>query len=172
MMNALRKGLDFLLGTTCCLLLAIMVGIACWQVISRYILGVPSTITEELLRFSLVWVSMLGMAYVAGKKQHISLTLLLDKAPSTLRGMWEIILQAIFIAFSIWVLIIGGLKISAISMLQISPALGIPMGKIYYALPCAGVLIITYSLLNIVESLKSLKAATDACACSMEESHD
>ncbi len=51
--------------------------------------------------------------------------------------------QVIFIAFSIWVLIIGGLKDFAISMLQISPALGIPDGKIYYA-PRAGVLIILY----------------------------
>lgn len=73
-MNTFRKGLDSLLGAVCCLMLAIMVGIACWQVMSRYILGVPSTITEEMLRFLLVWVSMLGMAFVAGQKQHISLT--------------------------------------------------------------------------------------------------
>ncbi len=37
-MNTFRKGLDLLLGSVCCLMLAIMVGIACWQVISRYIL--------------------------------------------------------------------------------------------------------------------------------------
>lgn len=50
-MNTFRKGLDLLLGAICCLVLAIMVGIACWQVVSRYILGVPSTLTEEMLRF-------------------------------------------------------------------------------------------------------------------------
>lgn len=38
-MNTFRKGLDLLLGAICCLVLAIMVGIACWQVVSRYILG-------------------------------------------------------------------------------------------------------------------------------------
>ncbi len=54
-MNTFRKGLDLLLGAICCLVLAIMVGIACWQVVSRYILGVPSTLTEEMLRFLLVW---------------------------------------------------------------------------------------------------------------------
>ncbi len=50
-MNTFRKGLDLLLGAICCPVLAIMVGIACWQVVSRYILGVPSTLTEEMLRF-------------------------------------------------------------------------------------------------------------------------
>ncbi|ECE5990522.1 TRAP transporter small permease [Salmonella enterica subsp. salamae] len=171
-MNTFRKGLDLLLGAICCLVLAMMVGIACWQVVSRYILGVPSTLTEEMLRFLLVWVSMLGMAFVAGQKQHISLTLLLDKVPPTIRGWWDIILQVIFIAFSIWVLIIGGLKISAISMLQISPALGIPMGEIYYALPCAGVLIILYGLLNIVDALKAIHSATDTIEHTLEKSHD
>ncbi len=34
-MNTFRKGLDLLLGAICCLVLAIMVGIACWQVVSR-----------------------------------------------------------------------------------------------------------------------------------------
>ncbi len=72
---------------------------------------------------------MLGMAFVAGQKQHISLTLLLDKVSPTIRGWWDIILQVIFIAFSIWVLIIGGLKISAISMLQISLRWAFRWGK-------------------------------------------
>ena len=67
-----------------------------------------------------------------------------------------IVLQLTFMAFSTWILIIGGLKISAISMLQISPALGIPMGQVYYALPIAGVLIIIYSVLNIIDSLRAM----------------
>ncbi|VEA22510.1 trap dicarboxylate transporter, dctq subunit [Salmonella enterica subsp. enterica] len=137
-MNTFRKGLDLLLGAICCLVLAIMVGIACWQVVSRYILGVPSTLTEEMLRFLLVWVSMLGMAFVAGQKQHISLTLLLDKVSPTIRGWWDIILQVIFIAFSIWVLIIGGLKISAISYAANLPCAGHSDGENLLRTPLRG----------------------------------
>ena len=170
-MDTLRKRLDKTLGSLCCLLLAVMVCIACWQVISRYIIGVPSTTSEELLRFSLVWISMLGMAFVAGKNQHISLTLFVDKVSPEIRRWWMIILQVTFAAFSIWVLIIGGLKISSISMLQISPALGIPMGKIYYALPVAGGLIIIYSLMNIIDLVKAMSTQSDASAA-MEKQHD
>ncbi len=155
-MDVLRKKLDRLLEIICCLVLAMMVAVSCWQVISRYVVGQPSTITEELLRFSLVWISMLGMAYVAGKQQHISLTILVDKVTPKVRHAWMIILQLTFMAFSASVLIFGGLKISAISMLQVSPALGIPMGQVYYALPIAGALIIVYSILNIVDSLRAL----------------
>ncbi|MEX3022127.1 TRAP transporter small permease [Kluyvera sp. STS39-E] len=168
-MEIIRKGLDRLLEVVCCLVLAMMVAVSCWQVISRYIVGQPSTITEELLRFSLVWISMLGMAYVAGKQQHISLTILVDKVSAQVRNVWMIILQLTFMAFSIWILIIGGLKISAISMLQISPALGIPMGQVYYALPIAGVLIIVYSVLNIADSLRAL---TRSSPLHVEKQHD
>ena len=170
-MDTLRKILDQILGSICCLLLATMVCIACWQVISRYIVGVPSTTSEELLRFSLVWLSMLGMAYVAGKNQHISLTILVDKVSPAVRRWWMIVLQLTFAAFSIWVLIIGGLKISSISMLQISPALGIPMGKIYYALPVAGILIIAYSLMNILDLCKAMNTEIDS-STTMENQHD
>ena len=170
-MDMLRKRLDKTLGSLCCLLLAVMVCIACWQVISRYIIGVPSTTSEELLRFSLVWLSMLGMSFVAGKNQHISLTLFVDKVSPEIQRWWMIILQVTFAAFSIWVLIIGGLKISSISMLQISPALGIPMGKIYYALPVAGGLIIIYSLMNIIDLVKAMSTQNDSSAA-MEKQHD
>lgn len=168
-MEIIRKALDRLLEIICCLVLAMMVAVSCWQVISRYIVGQPSTITEELLRFSLVWLSMLGMAYVAGKQQHISLTILVDKVSAQVRHVWMIILQITFMAFSVWILIVGGLKISAISMLQISPALGIPMGQVYYALPIAGVLIIIYSILNIVDSLRALAASSSQL---VEKKHD
>ncbi|MGS9164732.1 TRAP transporter small permease, partial [Salmonella enterica subsp. enterica serovar Infantis] len=50
-MNTFRNGLDLLLGAICCLVLAILVGLACWQGVSRYLLGVPSTLTDEMLRF-------------------------------------------------------------------------------------------------------------------------
>ncbi|VUS42857.1 TRAP transporter small permease [Klebsiella huaxiensis] len=159
-MENFRKGLDRLLEIVCCLVLTIMVVVSCWQVISRYLVGRPSTITEELLRFMLVWISMLGMAYVAGKQQHISLTLLIDKVSANVRHWWTIVLQLTFMAFSAWILIIGGLKISAISMLQVSPALGIPMGKVYYALPISGVLIIIYSLMNIFDTLRAIRASS------------
>lgn len=168
-MDIIRKWIDRLLEIACCLVLAMMVAVSCWQVISRYIVGQPSTITEELLRFSLVWISMLGMAYVAGKQQHISLTILVDKVPAKLRNIWTIVLQLTFMAFSVWILIIGGLKISAISMLQVSPALQIPMGQVYYALPIAGVLIIIYSVMNIIDSLRAISSPS---SLHVEKQHD
>lgn len=151
MTTKIRWWLDKVIGVFGCSAMILMVIVACWQVISRYVFNAPSTFSEEFLRFSLVWVSVIGMAYVAGKREHINLTLFLDKAPQRFVKTWNIILQVVFILFAIYVLIIGGLKISGNAMTQVSPVLQLSMGVVYYVLPISGVLIIIYSVLNIID---------------------
>lgn len=163
-MNRIRKWLDRSIEAFGCLLLTMMVLAVCWQVISRYVLNAPSTLTEELLRFSLVWISVIGMAYVAGRQEHISLSLFIDKCPARWVRLWRLVIQVVFILFAIYVMIIGGGKISANAMAQISPVLRLSMGHVYYALPLSGVLIIVYSLLNIADlfAIPATQAAPQA----------
>nr|WP_265332328.1 TRAP transporter small permease subunit [Serratia odorifera] len=70
------------------------------------------------------------------------------------------LLQVCFALLAIYILIIGGLKISSISMQQLSPALNIPMGRVYYALPISGLLIIVYSVLNIYDLMHEKRRVT------------
>ena len=78
-METLRKGLDKVLEFICCTLLALMTILVTWQVVSRYVLNNPSTITEELVLFSFVWMGLLGGAYLFGKNEHMAMTFLFDK---------------------------------------------------------------------------------------------
>jgi len=150
-MKKIRIWLDRSIEVLGCTLMSMMVLVACWQVVSRYVFNSPSTFSEELLRFSLVWLSVIGLAYVAGKSEHISLTLFLNKYPRKIKGYWNIVIQAIFILFSIYIMVIGGWKVSNNAMMQMSPVLQISMGKVYYALPISGVISIIYCSMNIVD---------------------
>lgn len=38
-----------------------------WQVLSRYVLGKPSTVTDELARYLFMWVALIGAAYTTGR---------------------------------------------------------------------------------------------------------
>ncbi|MFM2484900.1 TRAP transporter small permease [Celerinatantimonas yamalensis] len=154
-MNTIRQWLDRSIEIFCCFLTSIMVLVACWQVISRYIFNSPSTFSEEFLRFSLVWLSVIGLAYVAGKQEHISLTLFIDKCPVRLIAYWNMAIQVVFILFAAYILIIGGWHVSSNAMMQISPVLKLSMGKVYYALPLAGVITIIYCILNIIDMVKT-----------------
>lgn len=46
-----------------------------WQVLSRYIIGKPSTVTDELARYLFMWVALIGAAYTTGLKRHLAIDL-------------------------------------------------------------------------------------------------
>ena len=64
--------------------------------------------------------------------------------------------ELVVLVFSALVLVLGGVQISNLAMGQISPALGIPMGYIYLALPLSGVITIIYNILNLFDLKQQL----------------
>jgi TRAP-type C4-dicarboxylate transport system permease small subunit len=153
MVNLIRKILDRVVEMVCSIWLLAMVAMTCWQIISRYLVGYPSTYSEEFLRFSLVWISMIAMAYVAGLRKHVSFSLFADMVSVHWQRYWQVLIELAFLAFAVFILIQGGYKATSITMNQISPSLGLPMGYIYSALPLAGGILAVYSLLNCIQLL-------------------
>lgn len=153
-MQALRRGLDLALGGVGCLLLSLLVVVLVWQVFSRYALNTPSTSSEEILRYGVVWMSLLGAAYAAGKGSHMSVDLLRDRLQGRPRLWLEAGVALLFIAFAVAVLIIGGLRGVSISARQTSAVLQIPMSWVYAALPVSGALMVVYNLLNLADLLR------------------
>ncbi|MGM9902692.1 TRAP dicarboxylate transporter subunit DctQ [Enterococcus sp. 10A9_DIV0425] len=147
----LNKLLEFL-GAT---LLVSMIGIVLWQVFSRSILGDPNTVTEELVRFGLVWFAMLASAYVVGQKAHLAVTILSEKLSGKKSKVLEIIVQCLFLIFAMMIMVYGGWNAVTLTMGQISPSLGISMGYVYLSIPVSGVLIILYSLINLTDTLRN-----------------
>ena len=54
--------IDMTLGSLCCGLVLILMAALVWQVVSRYALNAPSSVTEEILRYGVIWMSLLGAA--------------------------------------------------------------------------------------------------------------
>lgn len=123
----------------------------CWQVFSRYVLKDPSSFTDELARYLLIWLSLLGSAYMVGEKEHIAINILSKKLSIKLQS---VIVNSSILIFAITVMIIGGmyLVVTVLSLDQLSATLQIPMGYIYLAIPLSGILISFYSVVNISES--------------------
>ena len=153
-MQALRRTLDGVLGAVGCLLLAALVGVLVWQVFSRYVLNTPSTSSEEILRYGVIWMSLLGAAYATGQGSHMSVDLLRDRMQGKPRLWLEAGVAVCFILFAVAVLILGGLRGVSISAQQTSAVLQIPMSWVYASLPVSGALIVVYSLLNLHDLLR------------------
>lgn len=148
-MKNVKSFLDKALEWICGVLLIVMIIVVMWQVIARTVLKNPSTLTEEFVRFGLVWLAMLASAYVVGKKSHLAVTLLSDSLSDRNKRILEIVIQILFALFALIIMIFGGSRATSLTMSQISPSLGIPMGLVYLSVPVAGVLILAYSLMNL-----------------------
>lgn len=156
-MQTVRKWVDQTIAFLTCTLMGVMVLIAIWQVFTRYVLNAPSTFSEEFLRYSLIWVSMLGGAYAFGKKKHLAIEFIIEKLSEKKALVVNVLIEIIILSFAIIVMVIGGSKTVMLTMGQSSAALGIPMGYIYLSLPVSGILIVGYSLLSIIEVKKKRK---------------
>ncbi|MET3600946.1 TRAP transporter small permease [Martelella mangrovi] len=152
-MHTLRRILDAVVGTACCIVLAAMVAVLAWQVFSRYALNAPSTFSEEFLRFGVIWMSLLGAAYSAGKGTHMAIDLVPEMTSGRLRMILKALVPISFMIFAVLVLIIGGMRGVNIAVGQHSPVLRVPMGLVYASLPVSGGFILVYSILNLVEIL-------------------
>jgi TRAP-type C4-dicarboxylate transport system permease small subunit len=128
-----------------------------WQVTSRYILSSPSSFTDELAGFLLIWVSLFGAAYVTGKKEHLAIDLLLQKSNPVNRKRLELFILLTIFLFALFVLVIGGawLVYSRFSLSVKSAALQLPLGYVYIVLPISGLIILFYTIDNSLELLKS-----------------
>ncbi len=163
-MNKLRTVLNKTIEVICMALLVFMVVLGTWQIITRYVLNNPSTVSEDLLIYSFVWMALLGSSYVFGKKDHMTMVFFrqkLDNKSPQVKFILSVMTEIVVLIFSALVLVLGGVQISKLAMGQISPALGIPMGYVYLALPLSGIITIIYNILNLADlkssSVKSTK---------------
>jgi TRAP-type C4-dicarboxylate transport system permease small subunit len=147
----MRKQIDRLVRGTLVFLMGFMLFNVVWQVISRYIIGSPSTFTEEMARFLLIWICLLGGAYAAGKNMHLSINLLPNKLNENARRKLAVFTFSIVILFALLVMVIGGGRLVQISYVlgQTSAALDIPLAYIYAVLPISGLIIIYYKITDI-----------------------
>jgi len=122
-----------------------------WQVVSRFILQDPASVTEELSRFLLVWIGLLGAAFAYRQKVHLGFNLIVEKQPAQRRKWILSLVEVLVIVFCATTLTFGGSELVSLTLEleQISASLGIKMGYVYCVLPISGVLIIGYALINI-----------------------
>ncbi|MGN0994562.1 MAG: TRAP transporter small permease, partial [Butyricicoccus sp.] len=78
-MKALRKVLDTVLHVLAGVSFLAMVILTCWQVFTRYILGDPSTWSEELVGYLFAWMSLFGAALVTGERGHMNIPIIIER---------------------------------------------------------------------------------------------
>ena len=143
----LNKGLYVLAGGS----FILMTLLTCWQVFTRYILGKPSSWSEELVSYLFAWMTLLGSSLVVGDRGHMNIPLLVEKSSPSMRTALSVLAEVVAAVFAGVILVYGGIQITDLAMAQMTSALGVPVGVFYTVLPLSGILNIVYCILNIVE---------------------
>jgi len=151
----LRKQIDKLLEVLLVGLMGIMVLNVLWQVLSRA-LNASTSFTDELARFLLIWVGILGAAYVSGKHKHLAIDLLPQKLSGTKARNLNLLIYALVFIFAALAMLVGGIRLVYITLMlgQSSPAMGLPLGVVYSVVPLSGLLIMYYSFMDMVAEVR------------------
>lgn len=149
---ALREKIDKHLGRALVIIMAVMVINVLWQVFTRFVLDDPSSFTDELARYLMIWLGVLGAAYISGRRMHVAIDLLPTKLNKEGQHRLKIIANTIIILFCLLALVIGGMRLVYITFIleQYSPALQIPLALVYLVIPISGILIIYYKVSDIL----------------------
>lgn len=155
-MENFKKNIDSILEKTVVFLMASIVFAIVWQVVSRYVFNSPSEYTDELSRYLLIWVGILGASYITGLKGHIALDFFVTKYMPNQLTYISFFSNSLILLFAIVVFIVGGgrLVYITLSLGQVSSALQIPLGYVYTVMPLGGIIIVYYSIYNIISAKK------------------
>lgn len=109
----------------------------------------------ELLRYTMIWVSLLGAVLAFRANEHVKVNLFKDVlSPHNLLRLN--IVANIFLLLFLLAMVVGGIEISMRNMAQISLGLQIPMGYPYLAIPVGASFMVLYVLLNVLEDMTGL----------------
>lgn len=152
-MNKLIKIIDRCLEWFMVSLMAVLVVDVTWQVISRYLLGEASSFSEEVARYLLIWIGLLGSSYAYRRKMHLAFDLITNKVKGRIKFWMELVIHALIICFSVVVLVFGGWYLVQLTweLNQLSASLQISLAYVYFALPLSGFLMVIYAVNFIKE---------------------
>lgn len=140
--------------------MAMMVFSVVWQVFTRFILNDPSVFTDELSRYLLIWIGILGGAYTFSIKRHLALELLVTRLKARNQHVLNIVISCFVLSFSSVALVYGGwsFMMTTLHHNQVSPGLSIGehqllIGYVYTVAPLSGVIICYYACIDILKSI-------------------
>lgn len=148
----MREKIDKILEWALSAILSLLVIDVLWQVASRYVLTSPSSFTDEVAGFLLVWVGLLGSAYCFGKGDHLAVDILIQSRSEATKIKIEYLINTIVVLFALSVMTVGGIWLvyTRFYLGVTSASLSLNLGYVYAVLPLSGILTAYYAINNAI----------------------
>lgn len=127
---------------------ALMVAVVGAGTFWRYVLDSPLLWTEELARYLMIWIGLLGASISMRRGEHMRVDFLVKSLPKKIQLAADL-LVALAICYFLYILTVQGGSMVVNSWTQVSPALGIPMSWPLASVPLSGGLMLVQLLLRM-----------------------
>lgn len=104
------------------------------EVLFRYVVAAPAFWTEELARYLMFYMVLLGSAIAIREERHPSLTFIKQNFPEKLQKAWNILLDGV-VFIVLLVMLKEGYLMAVDEMIMKTPALRISFFWVYLAFP-------------------------------------
>ncbi|MEX0760040.1 MAG: TRAP transporter small permease [Tistlia sp.] len=139
--SRVADAIERLLDAILLLAISVMVVAICWQVFGRYVLNHSPVWTEEVARFLMAWIALLGSAAVLRRRGHIAVTFVVDLLPrpvalavGLIRDLLILVMACALGWYGYGFAVIGGRRDSAaLEIPMFYPYLAIPVGATFIA---------------------------------------
>lgn len=150
--------LNFLRTSTSILLFAMFI-VVMLGVIFRYAMSSPAFWTDELSRYLMFYMVMLGSSIAIREGRHPSLRFVIENFPKKLLKVWELLIHIIVLGVLV-VILIKGWQMAIDSTIMKSPAMRIPFTWVYFGLPLGSAFMILETLITMGLMLKKKEGET------------
>ena len=158
MLSRISNRLNSVTEAVCCIFLLAMTVTVALQVICRYVLGAALTWSEEFSRYGLVWITFLGGAIAVKRGAHMGVEALVNALSGKTRRIVELFTLLAVMGFLV-VAIIKGIQLALFNMNHHSPAMGVPMGVVYLAIPTGCLLMLVHASEELITLLRTSSSA-------------
>lgn len=118
---------DKVVREICIFLMFVMLALVLLQVVSRYFLPVSLSWTEELARFTMLWLIFLSSSHIARISSYIRVTFIMDRQPTKVKQIFSVIIKTI-VLFTITHYTWNCFNVfTTVSVREVSPTIQIPM---------------------------------------------
>jgi TRAP-type C4-dicarboxylate transport system permease small subunit len=143
-----RDYLAALENGTSVLIICIICFTILFQVTSRFLFKVPLSWTEEVSRFSLIWLTFIAASLALRDNGHFAVDVISHRLPNKYQKWYQIGIMLFMLTYLV-VILKTGFTLVPIAHMQESPALDIHMSYVYLSIPCGAALMIINILLKI-----------------------
>jgi TRAP-type C4-dicarboxylate transport system permease small subunit len=154
-LSAAERAVEALVRWIVIVLMLVMTVTVSLQIVFRYVFNIPLGWSEEMARFSFVWVSFFGASALMRVREHVNVTVFVDNFPPRLRAVCVLVANLCALVFAYY-FVVGGIALTTNEWAQLAPAMQIPMGWVYMVIPISAVLMAIWIMLQTIEAFGTL----------------